>query len=73
MRYQYYTQYAGKGRPFNANTDSSDQKWTPKLGLVYKLTPTVSLFGNVAQSFMPQSSIASYIAICRPKSPHPTK
>jgi outer membrane receptor protein involved in Fe transport len=33
MRYQYYTQYAGKGRPFNVNTDSSDDQWTPKLGL----------------------------------------
>lgn len=67
MRYQYYTQYAGKGRPFNVNTDSSDQKWTPKFGLVYKLTPTVSLFGNVAQSFMPQSSIASYIGNLPPE------
>jgi iron complex outermembrane receptor protein len=43
VRYQYYTQYAGKGRPFNVNTDSSDQKWTPKFGLVYKLTPTISV------------------------------
>ncbi|HHV4550884.1 TPA: TonB-dependent siderophore receptor [Klebsiella pneumoniae] len=60
VRYQYYTQYAGKGRPFNVNTDSRDEKWTPKAGLVYKITPNVSLFANVAQSFMPQSSIASY-------------
>ena len=67
VRYQYYTQYAGKGRPFNVNTDSSDQKWTPKVGLVYKLTPTISLFGNVAQSFMPQSSIASYIGNLPPE------
>ena len=61
MRYQYYTQYAGKGRPFNVNTDSRDDQWTPKLGLVYKLTPAVSLFANYSQTFMPQSSIASYI------------
>jgi iron complex outermembrane receptor protein len=47
--------------PFNVNTDSSDEQWTPKFGLVYKLTPSISLFGNVAQSFMPQYSIASYI------------
>ena len=67
MRYQYYTQFAGKGRPFNVNTDSSDQKWTPKFGLVYKLTPSVSLFGNVAKSFMPQSSIASYIGNLPPE------
>lgn len=61
LRYQYYTQYAGKGRPFNVNTDSRDEQWTPKLGLVYKLTPSVSLFANYSQTFMPQSSIASYI------------
>lgn len=67
VRYQYYTQYAGKGRPFNANTDSQDEKLTPKFGMVYKLTPSVSLFGNVAQSFMPQSSIASYIGNLPPE------
>lgn len=66
-RYQYYTQYAGKGRPFKENTDSQDEKLTPKLGMVYKLTPNVSLFGNVAQSFMPQSSIASYIGDLPPE------
>lgn len=43
VRYQYYTQYAGKGRPFNVNTDSRDEKWTPKAGLVYKVTPNVSV------------------------------
>ncbi|VFS54758.1 Ferric hydroxamate uptake [Kluyvera cryocrescens] len=67
VRYQYYTQYAGKGRPFNVNTDSQDEKLTPKFGMVYKLTPSVSLFGNVAQSFMPQSSIASYIGDLPPE------
>ncbi|MCX8305076.1 TonB-dependent siderophore receptor [Enterobacter pseudoroggenkampii] len=67
MRYQYYTQYAGKGRPFNVNTDSRDEQWTPKLGLVYKLTPAVSLFANYSQTFMPQSSIASYIGDLPPE------
>ncbi|WP_050861932.1 TonB-dependent siderophore receptor [Enterobacter kobei] len=67
MRYQYYTQYAGKGRPFNVNTDSRDEQWTPKLGLVYKLTPSVSLFVNYSQTFMPQSSIASYIGDLPPE------
>jgi iron complex outermembrane receptor protein len=67
VRYQYYTEYAGKGRPFNVNTDSTDEQWTPKFGLVYKLTPSISLFGNVAQSFMPQYSIASYIGDYRRK------
>ncbi|MDK4550203.1 TonB-dependent siderophore receptor [Enterobacter roggenkampii] len=67
MRYQYYTQYAGKGRPFNVNTDNRDEQWTPKLGLVYKLTPSVSLFANYSQTFMPQSSIASYIGDLPPE------
>lgn len=67
MRYQYYTQYAGKGRPFNVNTDSRDEQWTPKLGLVYKLTPSVSLFANYSQKFMPQSSIASDIGDLPPE------
>ncbi|MGX5108493.1 TonB-dependent siderophore receptor [Enterobacter cloacae] len=67
LRYQYYTQYAGKGRPFNVNTDSHDEQWTPKLGLVYKLTPSVSLFANYSQTFMPQSSIASYIGDLPPE------
>ncbi|WP_110973635.1 TonB-dependent siderophore receptor [Enterobacter roggenkampii] len=67
MRYQYYTQYAGKGRPFNVNTDGRDEQWTPKLGLVYKLTPSVSLFANYSQTFMPQSSIASYIGDLPPE------
>ena len=67
MRYQYYTQYAGKGRPFNVNTDSRDEQWTPKLGLVYKLTPSVSLFANYSQTFMPQLSIASDIGDLPPE------
>lgn len=67
VRYQYYTQYAGKGRPFKENTDGQDEKLTPKFGLVYKVSPNVSLFGNVAQSFMPQSSIASYIGDLPPE------
>ncbi|VTM45526.1 TonB-dependent siderophore receptor [Klebsiella quasipneumoniae] len=38
-----------------------------KPALVYKVTPNVSLFANVAQSFMPQSSIASYIGELPPE------
>ena len=67
LRYQYYTQYAGKGRPFKENTDSSDNQWTPKVGLVYKVTPAMSLFANYSQTFMPQSSIASYIGDLPPE------
>lgn len=61
MRYQYYEQYAGKGRPFRVNTDTHDDQWVPRAGLVYKATPTLSFYANVARSFMPQTSIASPI------------
>lgn len=67
MRYQYYTEFAGKGRPFRNNTDSTDRQWVPKFGLVYKVTPSVSLFGNVSRSFMPQYSIANYIGALPPE------
>lgn len=67
LRYQYFTEYAGKGRPFNVNTDSTDNAWVPKFGLVYKATPNISLFGNVSRSFMPQYSIASYIGELPPE------
>lgn len=68
LRYQYYTQFAGKGRPFNSNTDSSDHQWTPRVGVVYRVAPSVSLFANYSQTFMPQSSIASYIGNLPPES-----
>ncbi|MEJ5076934.1 TonB-dependent siderophore receptor [Erwinia sp. MYb535] len=67
MRYTTFTEYAGKGRPFNVNTDSRDSAWVPKFGLVYKATPNISFFGNVSRSFMPQYSIASYIGELPPE------
>ncbi|MEZ2218652.1 TonB-dependent siderophore receptor [Rhizobium sp. RCC_161_2] len=60
LRYQYYDLMAGKGRPFVTNTDSSGGKWVPRGGIVYKLTPDISFYGNIARTFRPQSSIASY-------------
>lgn len=67
MRYMYFTEYAGKGRPFNVNTDSSDSKWVPKFGLVYKATEQVSFYGNVARSVVPQYSIANHIGSLPPE------
>ena len=60
LRYQHYDLTAGKGRPFVTNTDSNGSKWVPSGGIVYKLTPDISLYANVAKTFRPQSSIASY-------------
>ncbi|HEX8048223.1 TonB-dependent siderophore receptor [Rhizobium sp.] len=60
LRYQYYDLMAGKGRPFVTNTDSHGGKWVPRGGVVYKLTSGISFYGNIAKTFRPQSSIASY-------------
>ncbi|WP_163068133.1 TonB-dependent receptor domain-containing protein, partial [Acinetobacter baumannii] len=55
-RYQIYDQLAGRGRPFNANTDINGQKWVPRGGLVYRLSDEVSLYGSYTRSFKPNST-----------------
>ncbi|QND45404.1 TonB-dependent siderophore receptor (plasmid) [Rhizobium lusitanum] len=67
LRYQYYDLMAGKGRPFITNTDSHGGKWVPRGGVVYKLTPDISFYGNIAKTFRPQSSIASYYGNLAPE------
>ncbi|MGV1871803.1 TonB-dependent siderophore receptor [Agrobacterium rosae] len=67
LRYQYYDLLAGKGRPFNNNTDSFGDALVPNAGIVYKLTPDVSLYANAAKTFRPQSSIASLYGNLEPE------
>lgn len=67
LRYQYYDLMAGKGRPFNTNTDSFGDAIVPNGGVVYKLTPEMSLYANAARTFRPQSSIASYYGNLEPE------
>ncbi|WP_297833329.1 TonB-dependent siderophore receptor [Pseudomonas sp.] len=57
-RYQMYDQIAGRGRPFTANTNINGQKFLPRVGLVYKLTDEVSLYGSYTESLKPASTIA---------------
>ena len=57
-RFQEYDQYAGKGVPFQANTDSNGQKWVPRAGLVYRYTDELSFYGSYTESFKPNSTIA---------------
>lgn len=57
-RFQAYDQYAGKGVPFKANTDSNGQKWVPRAGLVYRYTDALSFYGSYTESFKPNSTIA---------------
>ncbi|PYC23283.1 TonB-dependent siderophore receptor [Pseudomonas jessenii] len=57
-RFQKYDQYAGKGVPFKANTDSNGQKFVPRAGLVYRYTDALSFYGSYTESFKPNSTIA---------------
>nr|WP_235906640.1 TonB-dependent receptor [Yersinia rochesterensis] len=61
LRYDRFDVFAGKGRLFISNTDSSDSKLVPRTGLVYKLPPEVSLYGSYSESFKTNSSIAPQI------------
>ncbi|MBN4666511.1 TonB-dependent receptor [Pandoraea nosoerga] len=58
VRWLTYSQIAGKGRPFQANTNLSDAKWLPRAGVVYKATEHVSLYGSYSESLKPTSTIA---------------
>lgn len=60
MRYLRWTQIAGRGRPFKANTDTRSSAWLPRLGVVYKLDGTKSLYASYSQSLKPVSSIAPH-------------
>lgn len=59
-RYLHWAQRAGRGRPFKLNTNTRDGKWLPRLGVVYKLTPAVSLYASYSQSLKPISTIAPH-------------
>lgn len=67
LRYDSFDVFAGKGRPFVTNTNSSDSKLIPRTGVVYKLTPEVSLYGSYSESFKPNSSIATQISELPPE------
>ncbi|SFQ68602.1 iron complex outermembrane recepter protein [Variovorax sp. OK605] len=58
LRYQAWTQLAGRGRPFKVNTDTDGSKVLPRVGLIYKLSDTVSFYGSYTQSLKPASTIA---------------
>ncbi|WP_339778569.1 TonB-dependent siderophore receptor [uncultured Thalassospira sp.] len=67
LRFQYYDILAGKGRPFKTNTERYGHEVIPNGGIVYKLTPDVSFYGNAAKTFRPQSSIGSYVGNIAPE------
>ncbi|WP_260929331.1 TonB-dependent siderophore receptor [Novosphingobium sp. 9] len=57
-----WNQIAGRGRPFNTNTDTGDTVILPRAGLVYKWSPVFSLYASYSQSLKPASTIAPLTA-----------
>lgn len=57
-RVLHYTQVAGKGRPFVANTDIEGTYVLPRAGLVYKPLSFLSLYVSYTKSLKPASTIA---------------
>lgn len=57
-RYMTYDQLAGRGRPFQANTDLSGNAFLPRVGVVFKATPEWSLYASYTESLKPNSTIA---------------
>ncbi|MDP5008477.1 MAG: TonB-dependent siderophore receptor [Glaciimonas sp.] len=66
-RYQQYDEIAGKGRPFQINTDVSGRKLIPRVGVVYQVDPTISLYSSYSESFKPNTSIGSQIDALPPE------
>lgn len=67
LRYQQFDELAGKGRPFNTNTDVDADKLVPRIGLLYKITPKLSVYGSYSESFKPNASIADKIGALDPE------
>lgn len=67
LRYQTYTEMAGKGRPFIVGSDVEGSKLVPRAGVVYKINDSVALYGSYAQSFKPNTSIATVITALPPE------
>jgi iron complex outermembrane receptor protein len=57
-RFLTYDQYAGRGRPFRANTDINGSAFVPSTGLLYRFAPDWSWYVSYSESLKPNSSIA---------------
>ena len=58
-RQQHYDQYSdqGLGSRYTVNRDDNGDAFVPFLGLVYKATDTLSLYGNYSRSFKPNTEV----------------
>lgn len=67
LRYDSFSEYTGKGRPFIVGSDQDRSKLVPRLGLVYLIRPDWSVYGSYTKSFRPNTSIATPIGDLPPE------
>ncbi|WP_241610842.1 TonB-dependent siderophore receptor [Rosenbergiella epipactidis] len=56
-RMQRFTQNQSSGVPKVTNYTDSGDKFLPQMGLIYNLTPEVSLYGSWSKSFTPSTTV----------------
>ena len=57
-RYQHYEQRESSGfAPVSEKYNDIGNKFLPQTGVIYKLTPDISLYGSISKSFTPSTSI----------------
>lgn len=57
-RYQHYEQRASKGfNPVVQTLDDEGNKFLPQAGLIYKITPDISLYTSISKSFTPSTDV----------------
>ncbi|SDA54806.1 iron complex outermembrane recepter protein [Pseudomonas sp. NFACC15-1] len=68
-RYQHYDQYSdqGLGGSYKLNRDDNGDAFVPFLGLVYKATDTLSLYGNYSRSFKPNDVVSDGVQTFDPE------
>jgi iron complex outermembrane receptor protein len=67
VRYESFTEYTGKGRPFIVGADVERSRAVPRLGLVYMIRPDWSVYGSYTESFRPNTSISTVIGDLAPE------
>ncbi|WP_061532718.1 TonB-dependent siderophore receptor [Collimonas arenae] len=67
LRYEYFNELTGKGRPFIVGSQVAAGRTTPRAGLVYKLAPDWSMYASYSESFKPNTSIATPIGTLPPE------
>ncbi|WP_336756077.1 TonB-dependent siderophore receptor [Pantoea sp. USHLN298] len=67
-RYQHYEQRASKGFDPQVETlNDEGNKFLPQAGIIYKLTPALSFYTSVSQSFTPSTNVEDDGSVGKPE------